>query len=278
MIKGISYWAFPGGTTCKEAIKLAKEYNYESIELAFAPEDELGLNTTKAHCEELLNYANEIGIQISSLCTGMYWGCSLTDSDPNVAKQAIENTKKYLEVASWFKVDSVLVVPGAVDVSFVSGFKPVDYELCYKRATEAIKSLIPYAEKAGVCLALENVWNEFLTSPIEMKNFIDQFNSDFVGSYFDVGNVLLTGLPEHWINCLGKRIKKVHFKDFRKAVATLDGFVDLMEGDVNWKGVIESFNKIGYKGNVTAEVFPYAQSPLLLVKNTSNAMDEILKI
>lgn len=276
MIKGISFWAFPAGTSCKEAMKLAKDFNYESIELAFAPEDELGLNTTKEHCDELLAYAKEIGIEISSLCSGMYWGCSLTDNDPNVVNQAIENTKKYLEVASWLKVDSVLVVPGAVNVSFVPGFKPIDYELCYQRSTEAIKKLIPYAEKAGVCLALENVWNEFLTSPVEMKNFIDQFNSKFVGAYFDVGNVLLFGLPQHWISCLGSRIKKVHFKDFRKSVGSLDGFVDLMAGDVNWKEVIAAFDKINYTGYVTAEVFPYAQSPLLQVKNTSNSMDEIL--
>lgn len=276
MIKGISFWAFPAGTTCKEAIKLAKENGFESIELAFAPADELGLNTTKEFCDELVAAAKETGIKISSLCTGMYWDCSLSSPDSKVANEAIENTKKYLEVASWLGVDSVLVVPGAVDVFFNPDFVPVDYEVCYENATKAIKTLIPFAEKVGVCMALENVWNKFLLSPKEMKDFIDQFDSPFVGAYFDVGNCLIYGFPEQWIKCLGSRIKKVHFKDFKKSIGTDQGFVDLMEGDVNWPVVIDAFKQIGYDGFVTGEMFPYAGAPMLMVKNTSNAMDVIL--
>ncbi|MBQ0105479.1 MAG: sugar phosphate isomerase/epimerase [Armatimonadetes bacterium] len=275
MIKGISYWAFPAGTDCKTAIKLAKELNYSSIELAFAPADELGLDTTKEHCEMLKAYAEEVGIKISSLCSGMYWGESLTDSDPAVAAKAIENTKKYLEVASWIGVDSVLVIPGSV-ATLDPSVAPIDYELCYAKATEAIKTLIPFAEKAGVCMALENVWNKFLLSPKEMKDFIDQFDSPFVGSYFDVGNCMLNGFPEQWIKCLGKRIKKVHFKDFKMSVPTLDGFVELLAGDVDWKTTLAAFDAIGYDGFVTAEMFPYEKAPMLMVTNTSNAMDVIL--
>ncbi len=274
MIKGISYWAFPAGTSCKEAIKLAKENGFESIELAFAPDDELGLKTTKEFCEELKAYADQIGIKISSMATGMYWGIPLTD--PDNSKTAIENTKKYLEVASWLGIDAVLVIPGCVD-AFDPDFKIIEYETCWNKATEAIKELIPFAEKFGVCMCLENVWNKFLLSPVEMKCFIDQFNSPFVASYFDVGNVLLYGYPDHWIKCLDKRIKRVHFKDFKKSIGTLDGFVDLMEGDVCWPKVLDAFKEIGYDGFATAEMFPYAGAPMLQVINTSSAMDTILK-
>ena len=276
MIKGISYWAFPNGTKIKDAIKLAKNYGFESIELIFDPNSELGINTTKNQCEEIISISKNEGIKISSLCTGMYWDCSLSDPNPSIANQAIENTKKYLEVASWLEVDTILVVPGAVDVFFNPNFEPVDYEECYKNATKSIKNLIPFAEKAGVCMALENVWNKFLISPMEMKQFIDQFDSKFVGAYFDVGNCLLNGFPEHWIKCLNKRIKKVHFKDFKKVIGTAEGFVDLLEGDINWPNVIKALNEIGYNSYVTAEMFPYKDNGMLMVKNTSNAMNDIL--
>ena len=274
MIKGISFWAFPAGTTCQEAIKLAKEYGFESIELAFAPEDELGVASTKEQCEAISAYAKEIGIKISSLCTGMYWAYNF--ADPAQMDEAISLTKKYINVASWIGVDTILVIPGSVDASFGTSPDHIDYADCYSRATDAIKSLIPYAEKAGVVMALENVWNKFLLSPIEMKNFVDQFNSPFVAAYFDVGNVTYSGYAQDWIKILGSRIKRVHFKDFKRSIATLDGFVDLLAGDVDWKAVIDAFEEIGYEGFVTAEMFPYPSAPYQMAKNTSKAMDVIL--
>src|SRR5690606_16928419 len=104
----------------------------------------------------------------------------------------------------------------------------------------------------GVQVCVENVWNKFLLSPLEMRGFLDGLKSSSVGSYFDVGNVLATGYPEHWIQLLGSRIKRVHFKDYRRAVGTADGFCDLLSGDVNWPGVVSALCSIGYDGWVTA--------------------------
>ena len=121
------------------------------------------------------------------------------------------------------------------------------------------------------------MWNKFLLSPMEMADFIDKVGSDYVGSYFDVGNVVYIGHPEHWIKILGKRIKKVHLKDYRKEAGGLCGFVDLLSGDVNWKNVTDKLGEIGYDGWVTAEMLPpYTFYPETIVYNTSNAMDKIL--
>ena len=97
---------------------------------------------------------------------------------------------------------------GAVGVDFVPGSAVIDYEYAYERAQESIRKLVPYAESAGVAIAIENVWNKFLLSPLELRTFIDEIGSDYVGSYFDVGNVVHNGYPEHWIRILGERIKK----------------------------------------------------------------------
>ena len=121
------------------------------------------------------------------------------------------------------------------------------------------------------------MWNGFLLSPLEMRDFLDKVGSEYVGSYFDVGNVLPFGYPEQWVRILGKRIRKVHFKDFRRSVGTLDGFVELLTGDVDYPAVTEAFREIGYDGWVTAEIIPPAkQYPLTTLENASNAMDRIL--
>src|SRR5690606_34875711 len=127
-------------------------------------------------------------------------------------------------------------------------------------------------------LLVENVWNKFLLSPLEMARFVDDLDSPLAGVYFDVGNILRTGFPEHWIEILGARIKRVHFKDFRLAVDTLGGFVGLLEGDVNWPAVVQALRRIGYDSWVTAEVLPaYHYHGEQLVHETSMKMDAILR-
>jgi len=121
---------------------------------------------------------------------------------------------------------------------------------------------------------VENVWNKFLLSPLEMRDFIDSLNSKYIGSYFDVGNVVYSGYPEHWIKILGNRIKKLHFKDFKRSIGTIAGFVPLLEGDVNFPEVIKALEKINYTSYVTGELFP-DQSANIVV-DTSAAMDKIL--
>jgi hexulose-6-phosphate isomerase len=256
---------------------LAKDAGFDAIEVAIAEDGEITLNSTEADIRKVVDTARKVGIGISSLATGLFWSYPLTSDDEAVRNKARQVVSKSLQVAQWLGVDAILVVPGAVGVDFAPGLGVVPYDIAYDRSLEALKDLAPQAEQRKVCIAVENVWNKFLLSPLEMRGFIDEIASDYVQVYFDVGNVIATGYPEHWIRILGSRIKRVHFKDYRRNVGSLDGFVDLLEGNVDWAAVMGAFRAVGYDGYVTAEMLPpYGHHPDALIYSTSVAMDYIL--
>lgn len=276
MKKGISIWSFAGGSV-KENLLLAKDAGFDGVELALDASGEVTMDSTKEQILEIKAFADEIGMEFYSLASGLYWTYNYTSENEDNRNRAKEITKKQLEIASWLGCDTILVVPGAVNVAFETDGEIVEYDVAYERALSALKELAPYAEKLNVSIGVENVWNKFLLSPMEMADFIDKVGSDHVGSYFDMGNVLYIGYPEHWIKVLNKRIKKVHFKDYRREAGGLCGFVDLLAGDVNYPGVMEQFKKIGYDGWVTAEMIPpYTHYSDAIIYNTSNSMDRIL--
>ena len=261
MKKGINYWAFPptaDGTPQNpiDTMAYAKELGYDCFELTFEPEGLISLNSTQQDAEKVRKSADELGIELRTLASGLAWGTSPTDPDEEVRDKAVRNSIKMLETASWLGVESILYLPGMVSVIFLPEFAPQPYEKVDQWAREAMKRILPTAEKLNVKIGVENVWNRYLLSPLEMKNFIDSFDSPMVGSYFDVGNVLLYGHPEDWIRTLGKRIFATHLKDFRVNAGNLDGFVDLLSGDVNYPSVMQTFREIGYHGPFTAEIVP----------------------
>ena len=173
----------------------------------------------------------------------------------------------------------ILVVPGAVEVFFNPAMEVVQYDVALQRVEEAMKELVPVAEKTKVAIGIENVWNKMFLSPLEARDFIDKFGSEYLGWFFDVGNIMLLGMPDQWIRILGKRIKKVHVKDFRRSVGNLDGFVDLLEGDVNWPEVMKALREVGYDDYLIGEMIPYyAHAPETRVANTALALDKILKM
>ncbi len=275
---GASYWMFEGGLEAElpiaDAMKQAKELGFDSIELCIASKGVLTEQAEEAECKDIVSKAKEIGIEISSVASGESWTCSPSDNDPAVRAKIIDFTKKALQVTKWLGTDAYLFVPGAVSVFFLPDCEVIPYEICYERATEAVKQLQPTAESLGVSVAVENVWNKFLLSPLEMMDFLDQFVSDYIGSYFDVGNVLLTGYPDQWIRILGKRIKRVHIKDFDLSKGTAEGFVDLLEGDVDFESVKKALAETGYDGYVTAEMIPYQPGR---PEKTAEAMKKIFK-
>ena len=276
MKKGINIWSFTSGTLL-DKFRLAADAGFEGVEVAISDEGELGLDVTKEKLLEIRKAANDLGLEIYSVCNDLVWSNSLTSPDREERERAKRFVRRQLEVASILGADTILIVPGCVSASFAPNFGVVDYDVAYELARESITELIPDAEKYGVVIGVENVWNKFLLSPLEMRTFIDSFDSPWVQSYFDVGNVMLTGYPEQWIKILGKRIKKVHFKEFRTAVGTLDGFVDLLAGDVNWNAVVAALESVGYDGWVTGEMIPaYAQHSEQIIYNTSNSIDKIL--
>ena len=278
--KSITYWAFKGGLEGEKdlnaALREAKRFGYEGIELTYHTScGPLNPSTTQSDCEKILRYADQVGIEISSLASGLHWDYSPTSDDPDVRKQAKAHAKKAIQIANWMKLNRLLYVPGMVDVFFNPSVPVVPYDAVWKRATTVTKALLPTAEKNKVTLCVENVWTKFLYSPLEYRDFIDQFSSKYIKACFDVGNCVLMGYPEQWIRILGKRVKLVHFKDFKAEVGNVSGFCDLGEGSVDWKAVMSALRKTGYRGYCTAEMIPYKPG---LVRKTSNTMDKIFNL
>ncbi|WP_029192639.1 sugar phosphate isomerase/epimerase family protein [Paenibacillus harenae] len=277
MKKGINIWSFREGTPIADCIKLAKKAGFDGIELGLNEEGELGIGSTERELRGIAARLEEAELGIAGLATGLYWSYPMTSDNASTREKAIDICKKQLEFASILGVDTILVIPGAVGVDFIPGSEAVDYERAYERALEAVSKLAPFAQQAGVSIGIENVWNKFLLSPLEMRSFIDAIGSDYVGSYFDVGNTVANGYPEHWIRILGRRIKKVHFKDYRRQAGGLHGFVDLLAGDVDYPAVMEALATVGYDNYVTAEMIPpYVHYSEQIIFNTSAAMDAIL--
>ncbi len=277
MKKSINIWSFVSKTN-REAIKLAHDAGFEGIELALNAEGDLSLTSTDEEMLALKAYADELGIAIPSLSCGLCWGDSLTSDDPAERQRAHDIIVRQLYCAKLLGCETILVVPGSVSVEFVPERPIIPYDVAYDRALESIRRLAPIAEEYGVEIGIENVWNKMLLSPLEMRQFIDSVGSDKVGVYFDTGNVVFSGYPEHWIRILGKRIKKVHFKDYRRNPGGLNAFVDLLAGDVNWKEVMQAFKDIGYDGWAAGEMIPqYAFGSDQLIYNTSASMERIMK-
>ncbi len=282
MKKAISIWSFPEGGSLEEKLRLAREAGFAGFEPDLSESGAVRLDSTPEQLHAVRALAERCGIELSALATGLYWTANPASADAAVRDRAARILRRQIECAAALGLDAVLVVPGAVGVDFIPGCEVVPYELAWERAQGFIQTALPLAEKAGVTLCIENVWNKFLLSPLEMRQFIDSFGSPFVGAYLDVGNALATGYPEHWIGILGQRIRRVHFKDYRRAVGTADGFCDLLSGDVNWPAVMAALRRIGYKGWITAEMIPpvpfYKHCPEVLIHNTSRALDAILRL
>lgn len=278
MKKGISIWSFPPQSLA-ESFALAKDAGFEGVEVAIAEEGEINLRSTEKELLAVKGAADAAGIELYSVASGLYWDNWLTSDTEAERKRTKDIVKRHLESAKILGCDTILVVPGSVNADFAAPGRVVDYLDAYNRSLEAFCELKSYAEQLKVSIGIENVWNKFLTSPVEMRDFIDKIDSEYVGSYFDVGNVLFNGYPEHWIKILANRIKKVHFKDYRIAAGGLHGFVDLLAGDVNYPAVIKALESVGYNGYVTAEMIPaYTHYPETIIYNTSNAMDRILGV
>ncbi len=280
MKKSISIWSFGGKSSLEEKLTLAGKAGFSGFEIDLTEDGPVGLKSSAAELTAIRAAADRAGVELSGLATGLYWGANPASADSATCARARDILKSQIAAARGLGVDAVLVVPGSVGVDFIAGCEVVPYDLAWERATAFIRNALPAAEKARVRLCIENVWNKFLLSPIEMRQFIAQFGSEWVGAYLDVGNTLAFGYPEQWIRILGSAIRRVHLKDYRRAVGSADGFVDLLSGDVEWPGVMGALRSVGYAGWLTAEMIPpvpfYKHGPEVLIHNSSRAMDAIL--
>lgn len=255
MIKGISAWVFGPQRPLLEVFQMARESGFEAVEVAIDESGPITPDSSRDDCRRIIEQAQEGGVRLSSLASGLGWRYPLSCGDEDTRQRGLELTKAALRVASWLEVDAILLVPGGVGADFIPDFKGASYDVAYDNVLSALRELAPVAEEYGVSIGVENVWNKFLLSPLEFRDLLDTVNSPRVGCYFDVGNVLLTGYAEQWIRILGQRIVRVHFKDFQKSVGTLDGFCDLLAGDVDYPEVMKALREIGYDCFVTPEYF-----------------------
>ncbi len=279
MIKCASYWSLEGGLAGTHAIADAltevKAANFKGLELCIGLDGVLTPSSTRTDCENIRNQVDDSGLVVETLASGMSWAFNPTSNYTEVRQTAIDIHAAALERASWLGCKAMLFVPGVVK-SPIAPQELIRYDLAVARARDAVKSLLDVAERVGVDLCLENVWNGLFYSPLEFSQFVDSFDSSRLGIYFDVGNVLgYQQHPPHWIELLGKRIKRVHIKDFQESFNWQGSysFCDLGEGDVPWEASMHALRDIGYDKTIVAEMLPYSPG---ILQRTSAAMDRIL--
>ncbi len=282
MKKSINLWAFPypQRMNLEECLKLAKAAGFDAIELNYDLENDLSPKASAKELAEVRKLADSIGIEISGLCSFLFWPYPLSSNDPAKRARGLELAGLIGEAAHHMGVENVLVVPGAVHIPWRNDHEPVANDVCDRRAREAVGQLVKQAEKLKVSLNIENIFfNGYLMTPMEMNTFVDSFGSDRVQVHFDTGNISMFQNAEHWAPILGKRTKNIHFKEFTKKGTdySLETFRPLLDGTTNWPAVMEALDVVGYRGYVTFEYFhPYPHYPEALIYQTSDSLDRIL--
>jgi L-ribulose-5-phosphate 3-epimerase len=223
----------------KSKFEVAKAAGFTHLEMGTAEDAKEEAAIAKA--------ASDVGLKIHGVMNMAHWKFPLNSPEAATVDTAMAGMRTSIRNAKAWGASTVLLVPAVV------GPKS-NYEEAWKKSAAQIKILLPEAEKAKVVIAVENVWNKFLLSPMEMVQYVDQFKSPYLKAYLDVGNMVLFGYPQDWVRTLGKsRIAKVHIKDFRFRKGLAE-FVDLHEGDIDWKEVHKAFGEIGYNGIATVEL------------------------
>ena len=277
MIKGISYLSFENGLSNNESIDSAlsqtKSNGFDALELSVSSEGVINTNTTKPECEIIREKIDDSGIFVDSIATGMSWGDSPTSDDKSIRKKSISLHQDAIKVASYLDCKALLFVPGVVK----SPISPeiVRYDRALERLREAINQMLPIAEDLNVDLCMENVWNGFFYSPIELRDFVDSFDSSRLGVYLDIGNLIgYQQYPPHWVELLNSRIKRVQIKDFQENFDWTGSFsfCDIGAGDVPWRETIAALNSIEYNSTIIAEMLPWDDT---ILSRTSVAMDQL---
>ncbi len=258
--KGIMYATVGVPGSVQEKLKAVKEAGFQGVE-----------PMSHMKRDEVMKAKEDTGLETPSVCCATHWDKPLSSPDLAVRKEGLAGLLHALRDAKEYGATSVLFVPAVVN-------KEVSYDQAYRRSQDGIRQAVPLAEELGVKIAIENVWNQFLLSPLEAARYVDEFNSPAVGWHFDVGNVINYGWPEQWIRILGPRIQKLHIKEFSRKKRDQQGLwkgfdVDLLEGDDDWPAVMKAVADIGYDGWGIAEQ-PGGGS-LEGLKHLSERMDKI---
>ena len=236
--KALQISMLPKQLSYADRFKLVREVGFDAVE---------GQTVSDEHvAQEIKQAADDAKVRIHSVMSMAHWEYPLSSSDPAVVEKSLDGMRTSLRNAKLWGAEAVLLVPAVVN-------SQTTYREAWTRSQKQIRKLIPLAEELKVIIAVEEVWNKFLLSPLEFPRYVDEFQSPWVKAYFDVGNVVLYGYPQDWIRNLGKRIAKVHLKDFKRLE---DGYrwVNLGEGDIDWPAIRKAFADIGYTGYATTEL------------------------
>lgn len=264
MKKGLTQICLGRNSLIRDGLQLCREIGYHGLEILMTENGELRMDSGPEDYAAIRRMSAEAGVELTSLCGAG----SLTDDDPAVVAQTKAQIRKLLEAAAGLGVDTVLITGGRVN-------EKVPYDVAYDRLLRGLQELRPDAERHQVNLALENIWNKLLISPLEFRGFLDQVGSQYVGAFFDTGNVMLYGYPEQWIRILGNRIKKIHFKDFKMDHRERRyEWTQLMSGAVDWPAVMREIRAIGYDDYVITEVC----GERAVYEETCRVMDTILAL
>ena len=258
MKKGICIGSLPGNST-ETRFKLAKEAGFDGVEIGTLEND-----NDRHQTKEI---AEQHGLEVISVMNSKHWSYPLSDADDEVRAESCAGMLDSIITAKAVGAETVLLVPAVVN-------DKTSYEDAYQRSQAEIRKLIPEAKEKGITIAIENVWNKFLLSPIEFCRYIDEFDSETITAYFDVGNIVLYGYPQQWIRSLGNRIAKVHVKGFN---ANESRFTYLIEDcTIDWNAVMSALAEIGYDDYMTAELPVDRDNPEGRVHSISDDMDRII--
>jgi hexulose-6-phosphate isomerase len=215
--------------------------------------------------DEVLKALDETGLKAASVCCNTHWGKPLSHPDERMRREGREGLIQALKDAKRYGASSVLLVPGVVR-------KGVSYDECFERSVAEIRKVVPIAGELGVKIAVENVWNDFITKPEQAIAFLDAIESPQVGWHFDIGNVLKYSPPETWIPVLGKRILKLHVKEYGKFKQFK---VRFFEGDNNWPAIMTALDEVGYQGWGISEQPGDQTANSTAMRDLSERMDKI---
>ena len=247
----------PGNLPYADRFKLVRDAGFQVVQALTEPD--------QRKAEDMKTAADAATIRIDSVMNVDHWRYPLSSSDPTVVEKSLSGMRTSLQNAKLWGADAVLLVPAVVNPQ-------TSYRDAWTRSQAQVRKLLPLAEQLKVVIAIEEVWNRFLLSPLEMAQYIGEFHSPWIRAWFDVGNVVLYGYPQDWIRTLGKAIVKVHLKDFKR---TENGYawVNLGDGDVDWPAVRQAFADIGYDGSVIAEL---EQGDEQYLRDVSRRIDRLL--
>jgi hexulose-6-phosphate isomerase len=241
--KAVLISMLPPQLSYADRFALARASGFDAVEMQTVARD--------GEAREIHEAAKRAGLRIHSVMNADHWRFPLSSADRGAVDRSVAGMENSLRNAALWGADAVLLVPAVVD-------RTTSYGDAWRRSQQVIRErLLPMAGDLKVIVAVEEVWNKFLLSPLEFARYVDEIDSPWLKAYFDVGNVVFYGYPQDWIRTLGARIAKVHLKDFQ-----LDrpngrfAWTNLGEGDIDWPAVRQAFADVGYRGFFTTELSP----------------------